>query len=125
MTIFHNSAMIRKTKVSVWRAWRTLIVRLQCSSVSSSAGPASLDGSGNASSVSAEKPLHTPVMVKEVLHYLNIQPAQVCHFCVCHSFLCLLLNKLVNKSKQSHLDDYGPISGSSLNFVKTGDHTMW
>ncbi|XP_026234251.1 probable methyltransferase-like protein 15 isoform X2 [Anabas testudineus] len=29
------------------------------------------------STVSAEKPLHTPVMLKEVLHFLDIQPGQV------------------------------------------------
>ncbi|XP_020569101.1 probable methyltransferase-like protein 15 isoform X3 [Oryzias latipes] len=76
-TIFHDSPMILKTKVAVWRAWRTFTVSLQSSAVSSSAGPGSPTGSSNASSVFAEKPLHTPVMVKEVLHYLDIQPAQV------------------------------------------------
>uniref|UniRef100_A0A8C7XZV1 12S rRNA N(4)-cytidine methyltransferase METTL15 n=1 Tax=Oryzias sinensis TaxID=183150 RepID=A0A8C7XZV1_9TELE len=76
-TIFHDSPMILKTKVAVWRAWRTFTVSLQSSAVSSSAGPGSPTGSSNASSVFAEKPLHTPVLVKEVLHYLDIQPAQV------------------------------------------------
>lgn len=97
-TIFHDSPMILKTKVAVWRAWRTFTVSLQSSAVSSSAGPGSPTGSSNASSVFAEKPLHTPVMVKEVLHYLDIQPAQVWFsiFSVCVLlFLCLLLNQAV------------------------------
>lgn len=44
---------------------------------SSGSGVKPLDGSEDLSSVSTEKPPHTPVMLKEVLHYLDVQPGQV------------------------------------------------
>lgn len=54
------------------------MLSLHSSAVSASLGPGSLDKSKEVSSVSAETRPHTPVMLKEVLHYLDIQPAQVC-----------------------------------------------
>lgn len=70
--IFHS-----KTHLTVWRAWRTVTSSLHSSAVSASPGPGSKE-SKEVSSVSGETPPHTPVMLKEVLHYLDIQPAQVC-----------------------------------------------
>lgn len=63
------------------------MLRLHSSSVSASSGfdPGTLDKSVELSTVSNTKPPHTPVMLKEVLHYLDIQEGQVClHLCYCH-----------------------------------------
>lgn len=50
-----------------------------------SSGPGSRERSEELSSVLTEKPPHSPVMLKEVLHYLDIQAGQVClHIC----YLC-------------------------------------
>ncbi|XP_029000485.1 probable methyltransferase-like protein 15 [Betta splendens] len=78
--IFHMCArsnlLLRKEHLAVWRAWRPW--KLQHSSgVCASSGPGPQDRSEDLSSVSPEKPLHTPVMLKEVLHFLDIQPGQV------------------------------------------------
>lgn len=56
--------------------------------VGASSGPGSLGRSEKLSSVPTEKPLHTPVMLKEVLHFLDIQPGQVCShlFYLCKLF---------------------------------------
>uniref|UniRef100_A0A1A7XK96 12S rRNA N(4)-cytidine methyltransferase METTL15 n=1 Tax=Iconisemion striatum TaxID=60296 RepID=A0A1A7XK96_9TELE len=76
--IFHSNPAIWKAHSAVRRAWRTLMMSLQSSVVRTSSGSySSSDPSEEASSVSAEKAPHTPVMLKEVLHYLDIQPAQV------------------------------------------------
>nr|XP_015808839.2 probable methyltransferase-like protein 15 [Nothobranchius furzeri] len=76
--LFHSSPAIWKTHVAVWRAWRTLMTSLPSSAFRTSSGfCGSSDPSEEASSVSADKAPHTPVMLKEVLHYLDIQPAQV------------------------------------------------
>ncbi|KAL3065571.1 hypothetical protein OYC64_015681 [Pagothenia borchgrevinki] len=79
--IFHLSVrsnpMLRKTNLAVWRAWRSWKLSLHSSTVCASSGTGPLDRSEELSSVSSEKPPHTPVMVKEVLHYLDIQPGQV------------------------------------------------
>lgn len=63
------------------------MLRLHSSSVSASSGlgPGTLDKSVKLSTLSNKKPPHTPVMLKEVLHYLDIQEGQVClHPCYCH-----------------------------------------
>ncbi|XP_003445738.1 12S rRNA N(4)-cytidine methyltransferase METTL15 [Oreochromis niloticus] len=78
--IFHmtvRSYPMRKTHLAAWRAWRRLRPRFYSSFVGASSGPGPGDGSEDPSAVSAEKPPHTPVMLKEVLQYLDIQPAQV------------------------------------------------
>ncbi|CAI5645289.1 unnamed protein product [Oreochromis niloticus] len=78
--IFHmtvRSYPMRKTHLAAWRAWRRLRPRFHSSFVGASSGPGPGDGSQDPSAVSAEKPPHTPVMLKEVLQYLDIQPAQV------------------------------------------------
>lgn len=69
--------MMRKTHLAARRAWRSLRPRLNSCFVGASSGPGHEDRSEDPSAVSAEKPPHTPVMLKEVLQYLDIQPAQV------------------------------------------------
>lgn len=59
------------------RAWRSWLSSRHSSSVSVHSCPGILDGSTQLSSVSDENPPHTPVMLKEVLHYLNIKQGQV------------------------------------------------
>ncbi|XP_017259430.1 probable methyltransferase-like protein 15 [Kryptolebias marmoratus] len=66
-----------KTRLTVWRTWRMFMLSLHSSAASTSPGSGSLDKPEEVSSVSAETPPHTPVMLREVLHYLDIQPAQV------------------------------------------------
>lgn len=85
--IFHMSVrsnpMLWKTNLAVWRAWGSWKLSLHSSTVCGSSGPGPVDRSEELSS--AEKPPHTPVMLKEVLHYLDIQLGQVClHLC----YLC-------------------------------------
>ncbi|XP_049451747.1 probable methyltransferase-like protein 15 [Epinephelus fuscoguttatus] len=79
MMIFHmavrSSPILRKTNLAVWRAWRSWKLSLHSSTVCASSGPGPLDRSEELSST--EKLPHTPVMLKEVLHYLDIQPGQV------------------------------------------------
>lgn len=79
--IFHMSVrcspILRKTNLAVWRAWRSWNLSQHSSTVHASSGPGPVDKSEEQSSVSTEKPPHTPVMLKEVLHYLDIQPGQV------------------------------------------------
>lgn len=62
-----------------WRLRSPYWLRLRRSSVSASSdftqGP--LDTSKDPPSGSAEKPPHTPVLLKEVLHYLDIQRGEV------------------------------------------------
>ncbi|CAJ1049774.1 probable methyltransferase-like protein 15 [Xyrichtys novacula] len=67
-----SNAMLRKTNLAVWRAWRSWKLRLQSSTVCAYSGSGPLEGCEE-----AEKPPHTPVMLKEVLHYLDIQQGQV------------------------------------------------
>lgn len=95
--IFHMSVrsnpLLWKTNLAGWRAWRSWKLSLHSSSVcaSSGLGPGPLNRSVELSSVSTEKPPHTPVMLKEVLHYLDIQLGQVCfHLC----YLCKLFDVL-------------------------------
>ncbi|XP_005724319.1 12S rRNA N(4)-cytidine methyltransferase METTL15 [Pundamilia nyererei] len=79
--IFHMTVrsypMMQKTHLAARRAWRRLRPRLNSCFVGASSGPGHEDRSEDLSAVSAEKPPHTPVMLKEVLQYLDIQPAQV------------------------------------------------
>ncbi|XP_023280173.1 probable methyltransferase-like protein 15 [Seriola lalandi dorsalis] len=79
--IFHMSLrsnpMLRKTNLAVWRAWQSWKLGLHTSTVGASPGPGPWERSEALSSVSTEKPPHTPVMLKEVLQYLDIQPGQV------------------------------------------------
>lgn len=79
--MFHLSVrsnpVLRKTNLAVWRFWRSWKLSLHSSTVCASSGPGSLHKSEELSSVSAGKPPHTPVMLKEMLHYLDIQPGQV------------------------------------------------
>ncbi|KAI3376977.1 hypothetical protein L3Q82_000215 [Scortum barcoo] len=65
------SPMLQKANLAVWRAWRSWKLSLHSSTVCASSGPGPLDRSEEQSL--AEKPPHTPVMLKEVLHYLDIQ----------------------------------------------------
>lgn len=69
--------------LAAWRAWRLWLSSRHSSSVSVHSGPGILDGSTQLSSVSAENPPHTPVMLKEVLHYLGIQQGQVRNHICC------------------------------------------
>ncbi|KAM4743981.1 12S rRNA N(4)-cytidine methyltransferase METTL15 [Anableps anableps] len=75
--VFNSNIMIWKTNLAAQRAWRSLMLRLNSSAAGLCSGPVSWDRSDELSTASAEKPPHTPVMLKEVLHYLDIQPAQV------------------------------------------------
>ncbi|XP_042349643.1 probable methyltransferase-like protein 15 [Plectropomus leopardus] len=79
--VFHmavrSNPILRKTNLAVCRAWRSWKLRLNSSTTCASSGPGSLDRAEELSSVSTEKPPHTPVMLKEVLQYLDIQPGQV------------------------------------------------
>uniref|UniRef100_A0A3Q0RDD0 12S rRNA N(4)-cytidine methyltransferase METTL15 n=1 Tax=Amphilophus citrinellus TaxID=61819 RepID=A0A3Q0RDD0_AMPCI len=79
--IFHTTvrsySMIQKPHLAAWRAWRRLKLRLHSSFVGASSGPGPVDRSEDPSAASAEKSPHTPVMLKEVLQYLDIKPAQV------------------------------------------------
>ncbi|XP_047219457.1 probable methyltransferase-like protein 15 [Girardinichthys multiradiatus] len=75
--LFNSNIMIWKTNPAVRTAWRSLTQRLNSAAAGLCSGPFSWDGSDGLSSVSAEKPPHTPVMLREVLHYLDIQQAQV------------------------------------------------
>ena len=72
-----SNTMLRKTNLAVWRAWRSWKLSLHSSTVCVSSGPGPLDRYQEPSSVSTEKPPHTPVMLKEVLQYLDIQLGQV------------------------------------------------
>lgn len=69
-----------------WRTWRSWLSSLHSSSVSAHSGPGSLDGSTQLPSDPTDEVPHTPVMLKEVLHYLDIQQGQVgkhvCCFCL-------------------------------------------
>ncbi|KAM9409151.1 12S rRNA N(4)-cytidine methyltransferase METTL15 [Pholidichthys leucotaenia] len=73
----HSYPVIRKTNLAAWRAWRRFKMSLHSTFDGVSSGPGPLDGFEEHPAVPAEKLLHTPVMLREVLHYLNIQPAQV------------------------------------------------
>ncbi|XP_008403383.1 12S rRNA N(4)-cytidine methyltransferase METTL15 isoform X2 [Poecilia reticulata] len=75
--LFISNIMIWKTNPAARRAWRSLMLRLNSATAGLSSGPGSWDRSDGHSCVSAEKPPHMPVMLKEVLHYLDIQAAQV------------------------------------------------
>lgn len=72
-----SNPVMRKTNLAVWRAWRRLKLSLHHCAVRASSGPGPLEGSEEVPCGSAAKPPHTPVMLKEVLHYLDVQPAQV------------------------------------------------
>lgn len=74
------------------------MLRLNSATAGLSSGPGFWDRTDRLSCVSAEKPPHMPVMLKEVLHYLDVQPAQVrshlnyllvC-FCVFYTWIILL-----------------------------------
>ncbi|XP_060924194.1 probable methyltransferase-like protein 15 isoform X1 [Limanda limanda] len=72
-----SNPVLRKTRLAVWRSWRSWKLSLHSSTGAASSGPGHNDRSEELSSPSSEKPPHTPVMLKEVLHYLDIQPGQV------------------------------------------------
>ncbi|KAM6942842.1 12S rRNA N(4)-cytidine methyltransferase METTL15 [Xenentodon cancila] len=69
--------MIRKTNLTVWRVWRTFTLSLHSSVVGASFSPGRSERSKDLSPGSAERSPHMPVMVKEVLHDLDIQPTQM------------------------------------------------
>uniref|UniRef100_A0A3Q2ULX9 12S rRNA N(4)-cytidine methyltransferase METTL15 n=1 Tax=Fundulus heteroclitus TaxID=8078 RepID=A0A3Q2ULX9_FUNHE len=75
--LFNSNLRLWKTHPAAWAAWRSLLLRLNPPAAGLCPGLGSRDMSDGLSSVSEERPLHTPVMLKEVLHYLEIQPAQV------------------------------------------------
>lgn len=87
--LLRSHPLLRKTNLAVWRAWRSWKLSLHTSTVSASPGPGSWE-SEELSSVSAERPPHTPVMLKEVLHYLDVQPGQV-SLHLCCFFPCSLM----------------------------------
>ncbi|XP_054474386.1 probable methyltransferase-like protein 15 isoform X2 [Anoplopoma fimbria] len=72
-----SNPMLWKTNHTVWRAWRSWKLSLHSSTACAGPGPGPLDRSEELSSVLTQKPPHTPVMLKEVLHYLDVQPGQV------------------------------------------------
>lgn len=102
-----TSPLLWKTNLAGWRAWRPWKLSLHSSYVCASSGPGPLESSVDPSSVSTEKPPHTPVMLKEVLHYLDIQLGQVCfHLCylfklfdVLRKLISVCINVLLNMSK--------------------------
>lgn len=101
-----SNPVLRKTNLAVWRAWRSWKLSLRSSTLGASSGPGPWNGSEELSSVSTENPPHTPVMLKEVLHYLDIQPGQVrlhlCYLCELFDVLKIVnvhLNVLLNMSK--------------------------
>lgn len=79
--IFHMTVrtytMILKPHLAAWRSWRRLKLRLHSSFTGASSGPGATYRAEDLSAVSTEKSPHTPVMLKEVLQYLDVQPAQV------------------------------------------------
>lgn len=101
------SSMSMRCKPLLWKAnlaggkvWRPRKFGLHSSACTSSGlSPGPPDRSLELSVVSDEKPPHTPVMLKEVLHYLDIQSGQVClhscYFCKLFDFLriyyCLIV----------------------------------
>lgn len=80
-----SNLLLQKAPLTVWRAWRAWRL-LHFSVAGTSSGPGSLGRSEELSPVSTEKLLHTPVMLKEVLYFLNIQPGQVCLPLLCKVF---------------------------------------
>lgn len=82
--VFHpcarSAALIWRSNPTRWRPRSPCWQRPHCSSASASSdltrGP--VDTSKDPPSGSAEKPPHTPVMLKEVLQYLDIQRGEVC-----------------------------------------------
>lgn len=92
-------AQIWRTNRSRWRPRLPCWLKLHCSSVATSSdftcGPP--DTSQDPPSGSAEKPPHTPVMLKEVLHYLDIQPDEVCLCVSALLFVCWISEiRLIN-----------------------------
>ncbi|XP_068436558.1 LOW QUALITY PROTEIN: 12S rRNA N4-methylcytidine (m4C) methyltransferase [Clinocottus analis] len=73
----YTNPMLWKANSTVWRAWRSWKLSLHSSTACASSGPGPLDKSEELSSVFTQSPPHKPVMLKEVLHYLDIQPGQV------------------------------------------------
>ncbi|XP_029902106.1 12S rRNA N(4)-cytidine methyltransferase METTL15 [Myripristis murdjan] len=67
----------RKTALAAWTTWMSWRFSVRSTTSGSSSGPDSLHRTQELSSDSCEKPPHTPVMLKEVLHYLDIHPGQV------------------------------------------------
>lgn len=89
----HLRPLLRKTNLAVWkvrRSWKSSLNSTVCASSSPGPGPGPglgpLGRSEDTSSVTPEKPPHCPVMLKEVLQYLDVQKGQVC----LHLFLHLL-----------------------------------
>lgn len=76
--------LIWRTNRTRWRPRWSCWLRERCSSVSASSGftRGALDTPKDPPSGSAEKPPHTPVLLKEVLHYLDIQRGEVCLVCI-------------------------------------------
>ncbi|XP_076011378.1 12S rRNA N(4)-cytidine methyltransferase METTL15 [Genypterus blacodes] len=60
-----------KTNLAALRVWMSCKFSVHSSTAGASSGPGSLD------SFSTERPPHTPVMLNEVLHYLDIRPGQM------------------------------------------------
>lgn len=69
----------RKTNLTGWRVLRSCLHSSSiCALPGTGPGPGCLYSPEELSSVSTEKPHHTPVLLKEVLHNLDVQPGQVC-----------------------------------------------
>ncbi|XP_068179007.1 12S rRNA N4-methylcytidine (m4C) methyltransferase [Antennarius striatus] len=86
--IFHVGVRFNPTTyLVVQRAWKACKLGIHSPAIGASSSPfpgpgpgpdpGSTDRSEELSSVSIEKPPHTPVMLKEVLHYLDVQVGQV------------------------------------------------
>lgn len=92
--IFYTSV---RCKLLLWKAkwgvWRPRKFGLHSSSACASSGlsPGPPDRFIELSVVPDEKPPHIPVMLKEVLHYLDIQRGQVCFLSY---YLCKLFKFL-------------------------------
>uniref|UniRef100_A0A3Q3XB39 12S rRNA N(4)-cytidine methyltransferase METTL15 n=1 Tax=Mola mola TaxID=94237 RepID=A0A3Q3XB39_MOLML len=68
----------RKTNLTGWRVLRSCLHSSSiCALPGTGPGPGCLYSPEELSSVSTEKPHHTPVLLKEVLHNLDVQPGQV------------------------------------------------
>ncbi|XP_061614661.1 probable methyltransferase-like protein 15 isoform X3 [Phyllopteryx taeniolatus] len=71
--LFQRTSFAVRTVQKLWN----LNLHLKTAGLCALSGPGSLCKSEELYTASTEKPPHVPVMLKEVLHYLDIQPGQV------------------------------------------------
>lgn len=85
--------MLWKTSLAWQRLRRSWILSLHSSTARAFSGPNCQDPCKESSSFSTEKLPHTPVMVKEVLEFLDLKPGQVClHLLFLFFFFVLVFN---------------------------------